>query len=354
MKYIVEPYTYPERLQGDPDLQHYIQFRINIRGASKYKDDYVKNYGAEQISFGETGRLNPNNVGRTVNSAARVAGGTIGAAVGVKGALSAIAYAGGLTSKAKIPGAVATILVGGIGGLGVGGGVVDRAVKIFEPSTSYRIKNEINLAVTERPSVKYGVDYQSTDLGLAGGLMQGSNSALDAIGNAFSPEATRAMLLNVAQIPASIASAFGSNFDPGALASLGSATTPNPFREQLFKSVDNRTFTFDYKFLPRSESEYYKVKNIIREFKFHMHPEVSAGGLFYIYPSDFTIQYMYKGKENPHIHKISTCVLENMSVDYGSQSGFNTFANGAPTEITMRLQFKELEVMTKERIKQGF
>jgi hypothetical protein len=162
------------------------------------------------------------------------------------------------------------------------------------------------------------------------------------------------MLLNVAQIPASIASAFGSNLDPAAMASLGSATTPNPFREQIFKSVDNRTFNFDYKFLPRSANEATNVENIIRQFKFHMHPEISAGGLFYIYPSEFNIEYRYQGKENLHINRISTCVLENMSVDYGSQAGFNTFADGTPTEITMRLQFKELETMTKQRVDQGF
>jgi hypothetical protein len=85
-----------------------------------------------------------------------------------------------------------------------------------------------------------------------------------------------------------------------------------------------------------------------------MHPEISAGGLFYIYPSEFNIVYYYAGKENPHLNKISTCVLEDMNVDYGGSNGFNTFNDGMPSEINITLRFKELETLTKERIDKGY
>jgi hypothetical protein len=42
-----------------------------------------------------------------------------------------------------------------------------------------------------------------------------------------------------------------------------------------------------------------------------------------------------------------------MEVDYGGQ-GWHTFGDGMPTEINMRLKFRELEVMTKERIEKGY
>jgi hypothetical protein len=166
-------------------------------------------------------------------------------------------------------------------------------------------------------------------------------------------EAARAALLNVAQIPSGIAQAMGSDFDFKAMASVGTGTAMNPFREQIFQNVQTRTFNFDYKFLPRSETEAQAVQRIIKMFKFHMHPELSAGGLFYIYPSEFNIVYYYKGKENPHINKISTCVLQSMNVDYGGQQ-FGSFYDGSPTEINMRLGFVELEVLTKERVNIGY
>ena len=84
-----------------------------------------------------------------------------------------------------------------------------------------------------------------------------------------------------------------------------------------------------------------------------MHPEISTGGLFYVYPSTFDIAYYFNGTENSNINKISTCVLEDLAVDYGGQ-GFNTFNDGMPTEVNLSLKFRELEVLTRERIEKGY
>jgi hypothetical protein len=159
--------------------------------------------------------------------------------------------------------------------------------------------------------------------------------------------------MNIANIPKGIADVFGGDLDFGSALKQGMGVAPNPFREQVFRNVQTREFTFEYKFLPRNKTEVDNVQNIIYQFKFHMHPEVSTGGLFYIYPSTFDIAYYYKGKENTNFNRISTCVLEDLAVDYGGQ-GFNTFASGSPTEINIKLRFRELEVLTKERIFQGY
>ena len=152
------------------------------------------------------------------------------------------------------------------------------------------------------------------------------------------------------QVPAAITS----NVDPKTLAALGTSQALNPFREQVFQNVETRSFNFDYKFLPRNAGEAKTAQNIIRMFKFHMHPELSTGGLFYIYPSTFDIQYFFKGKENQNINKISECVLASMKVDYGPNGQMSSFADGSPTEITMSLSFVELEVLTKERVNVGY
>jgi hypothetical protein len=192
---------------------------------------------------------------------------------------------------------------------------------------------------------------------LAGGLaaaVAGGQSFADTAQSALGAEAARAMLLNAAQIPSGIANAIGaSEFDVKAAASIGTGTALNPFREQIFQSVDTRTFKFDYKFLPRSGAESENVWRIINRFKFHMHPELSAGGLFYIYPSEFNIVYYYNNVPNPTLFNISTCVLENMTVDYGGQQ-WGSFNDGYPTEINISLKFVELEVLTKERINLGY
>jgi hypothetical protein len=243
---------------------------------------------------------------------------------------------------------------GKVAGLAAGAALGAVAGNYFLPDTTYRIASSIMLAVNERPSVSYSVNYKAQDMGTLAGALQGGSSAVDVGAMGLAGESARALLLNTAQIPSQIAGAMGaSNFDQKALTSRGTGTTMNPFKEQLFESVNNRDFKFTYKFLPRSAQESANVQKIIQMFKFHMHPELSTGGLFYIYPSEFNIVYYYLGKANKSVHKISTCVLEHMNVDYGGQN-FSSFTDGSPTEISMSLSFKELETLTKERVLAGY
>ena len=63
------------------------------------------------------------------------------------------------------------------------------------------------------------------------------------------------------------------------------------------------------------------------------------------------------GRENQNLNKISTCVLESMNITYGGDR-FKTFdgnEDGAPpVETTMTLNFKEMELITKQRAEEGF
>jgi hypothetical protein len=344
-KYTPNMLNYPEGVQNLPDLQHYVSFYINIRGSSQYVDDAT--FGAN-ASEGTRSRSFENRIDRRESgeNLEKATKGILPLVVGYKLGKTAAAVSG-----SNIFAAYAGLASGGATAYALGNAFGGS----FKPDSTIRTSTVINLAINERPSVKYGVDYQSTDLGVAAGIAQSTGSISDLFNQALNPEMQRSLLLNLAAIPSAIASLFGGNTDLAGMYSLSSGTTPNPFREQLFKAVDPRTFQFEYKFVPRSATEALTVRKIIEQFKFHMHPELSAEKFFYIYPSEFNIEYRYKNQENENINKISTCVLENMTVDYGGQqAGFHTFEDGMPTEITMRLQFRELEVLTKERIKAGY
>lgn len=132
----------------------------------------------------------------------------------------------------------------------------------------------------------------------------------------------------------------------------------NPYREILFHGLANRTFQFQFKFIPRSQAEAQSVKKIIQLFRFHSHPSIepltdgSAGNLL-IYPSEFEIEFKHHGSTNTYIPKISTCACTNVEVSYG-ETMFNTNPDGNPVETTLTLSFTELEVLTKERISQNY
>jgi hypothetical protein len=90
-----------------------------------------------------------------------------------------------------------------------------------------------------------------------------------------------------------------------------------------------------------------------------MHPEFKgAGELLFIYPSEFDIVYYTNGSENKNIHKHTSCVLTEMSVNYTPNGVFNTFfesktGGGMPTQINVNLTFRELQILNKELVKGG-
>ena len=90
-----------------------------------------------------------------------------------------------------------------------------------------------------------------------------------------------------------------------------------------------------------------------------MLPELGEGskGRNLKVPSTFDIQYMYVNQENNYLHKISTCYLSSMDITYGG-SKYTTYegnADGAPpVETAIKLTFKEIELITRERVEEGF
>jgi len=136
----------------------------------------------------------------------------------------------------------------------------------------------------------------------------------------------------------------------------------NPQVQVLFKAVALRTFQFEFLFTPYSQEEAANVQEIIKAFKFHAAPEIGrpAGAtnnpknaVFFVVPSTFKIEYQFNGKINENINKIGECVLESVTVDYAT-NGWVTFEDGSPVQTRMTLQFKEIEIVDKAKVDQGF
>jgi hypothetical protein len=77
-------------------------------------------------------------------------------------------------------------------------------------------------------------------------------------------------------------------------------------------------------------------------------------GRYLIPPSEFDIEFQFNGQKNPNIPKIATCVLENIDINYTSSGTWTTFDDGLPVEIYLQLNFKEVEMITKDLIVQGY
>jgi hypothetical protein len=130
--------------------------------------------------------------------------------------------------------------------------------------------------------------------------------------------------------------------------------------ELAFKGINKRSFQYTFKMIPRSAREAEEIKKIVHAFKFNMLPEFEGGdlqGRSFIVPNTFDIEYMYNGNRNQFLHKISTCVLESMNVTYGGDryKTYTATSEGAPpVETSISLNFKEMEMITRERVEDGF
>ena len=130
--------------------------------------------------------------------------------------------------------------------------------------------------------------------------------------------------------------------------------------ELAFKAVKKRNFQYTFKMIPKSRDEARTIREIVFAFKSNMLPEFvggNRGGRRFIVPNTFDIQYMYLEGSNNFLHHISTCVLENMNVSYGGEryKTFEAIDDGAPPlETSITLNFREMELITRERVHEGF
>lgn len=130
----------------------------------------------------------------------------------------------------------------------------------------------------------------------------------------------------------------------------------NPRIEVLFSTTAQRQFVFEVLMAPRNEKESLTMKRIIETIRFHAAPEIDSTLLVptYIPPAEFDITFYNKGKENTNIPRINTCVLERIDVDYAPSGVYSTFRNGHPVAARMSLSFREVEIIHKRRVVQGF
>ncbi len=372
-EFTVEQSIYPADLMGpaSPYGNNMVVFYISVQNDSKLvTENAVKFVNGDVLEREGNGsnlanlKLNK-RVAKTAIKGEVAAGGVIaGAAVGETGRTVLNTFKSGKKGGWR----VGTKFAAGFGGLAaLSSGLTRHQTKTTSQAIALYMPN--NLSTT----YSMGWDSQNTVIGT--GAIEAMQAAYEASTagpsvSSFSPDpvamAARAVKKGESGLIAG-GSKFGSALTSKVLSSTAtasrlSATTGNPKKEQIFQGVDFRTFTFDYRFMPRSAAEATKVQNIIKLFKLHQHPEFSPteGNYFYLYPSEFDIRYYHRASpdsewvENLNIHRHTSCVLSTMTVNYGDAGVYSSFVDGHPTQISMSLQFKELALLTKENIQHGF
>lgn len=244
-----------------------------------------------------------------------------------------------------LPGDYSKVDVLRFGGVPNAGGASREIFSV--PRFTRRIAESIALHMPSQIVYTSQNDYEDVSLtSLGGKVLTGS---LNAIGRGF--QAAGSALGGAA---AQIASAAGQAI-PTAARIAGYPI--NPRVEVLFSTTYQRQFMFEVLMAPRNERESQAIEEIVKTIRYHSAPEIDSAtaGLTWIPPAEFDITFFNRGRENTHLPRINTCVLERCDVDYAPLNGvYSTFRNGYPVGVRLSMGFREIEVVHKLRVAQGF
>jgi hypothetical protein len=338
-RYKVDNHSYPDDLFSNQRSYggNYTIFYINQLNDSKLKAG-DKDVNGNPIDF-ITEDLPPRDRGDTI--ALGLTPEQLSATVTGQSAIAALA-AGGI-------GAGTLGQVGTAAAVNAGGSYVTATMATSATRATKRLKTAIALHTPNQLQIAYNTQWSEEDTaGFA--MTQGIGASI--INALPGGQGGVSDIADAGQ--GGIANLFLSKSPSASAVSAATGLAANPKKEQLFKGVDFRTFTMEYQFFPRSENEANNVMNIIRQFKYHMHPEFKDSRNFvYLYPSEFDIYHYKDGVENLNLHRHTSCVLTNMSINYTPNGLYSTFSNGMSTQINIALTFKELSLLTKEKIMDG-
>lgn len=365
-------YRYPLNL-GTSGLKNYTVFYINVRNRdlTAYQQENSVTTSSVDRTRERRIRSEDQKVFQSTKAATTLASMAVGASIGKQAGGDGISKLIGIGLGAGMGAAFEGMT--GIAEKTVLGGATEKDMQVVQ------LKHVVALPLMTRPSTTYKAGWVDVDTGVLGGMMQAGtanelakaasemtdalrdpNGSPTAVFNkAMENPAFRGPLGSLIYKKMISADIFGAG--AGEVIEKSTARTPNPFREQLFRTMGFRTFGFSYTFNPKTRKEAKEIKNIIDLLKYYMHPGLASENFFLTYPAEFNIKYFYDGMESNYLHKISTCALTDLAVDYGSDNDFIVFRPddngqdyGIPTEISLKLEFTELELLTKERIEQGY
>jgi len=240
-----------------------------------------------------------------------------------------------------------------------------------------RTNLSIALPMTVQLNSSYSMEYEDADLTGVLNLMAAAKAgqAIAGDGQGADTDEMKAILRKVGSVPTAITDSLSkilgneSGIDLNKFQNAANRQTPNQFKEQIFKGVGRRTFSFSWELIPSSKEDVIKIYSIVYAFKKYSHPKLASAGMFLDFPGQFKIGFFNGTKQNDFLFRIGMCACTKVEVTYGGKDliFFRDFeatlppfsesarAFGAPANaIKISLDFTELELLTRERIQEGY
>ena len=238
-----------------------------------------------------------------------------------------------------------------------------------------RLNVSIALPMPAQLNTNYGFEYEDVDYTGLMNLIAAKNALTSMARDGNEVDATtKELLRKVTSIPSGVIDSLSNIFGSDSVnlvdaANMRRGQAPNKYKEQTFKGVTRRSFSFEWELSPRSREDALRIYSIVYAFKKYAHPSRTEGGMYLNYPAQFKIGFYTRSELNDFLFRIALCGCTKCEVTYGGEdlSFFRDFLAtsepfttessffGSPANtIKLSLEFTELELLTQERIQQGY
>jgi hypothetical protein len=236
-------------------------------------------------------------------------------------------------------------------------------IKFSEKSKKGGIVDTIFLADNNQISIDEPQTWSQDDAG--GKLKQASDAVAGDLATFVSGRESMNATEGMTETPDSVGGAVNSLKDSvsGAFIKGGTQNTGFVVVNKLALSYNGpsgqRSFTFNYKFVPKKQGDVEVIKNIIKTFRMRSAPEKVPGDAAfrsYKFPHVFEIEHIdsMTGDLNHHFPRFHTCICKSVSSKFGD-STMTTFAeDNSPTIYELSLSFEEIDINDSNKIAEGF
>ena len=130
---------------------------------------------------------------------------------------------------------------------------------------------------------------------------------------------------------------------------LDAGVAKNDATVTTFEGSNIRQFAFSFKMVASSAEESETMRIIEHTFRKYMYA-LKVSEAFLQYPPLFRIKFLKGDKINKHLPRIFDSYLTGMTATYNDGGGNMFFGTGAPSEMTLELNFQEQKQLTRDDI----
>ena len=138
-----------------------------------------------------------------------------------------------------------------------------------------------------------------------------------------------------------------------------SGTIINPNVEMMYQAPDLRTFTLNFKMVPRNAKEAVEIRKICTTFRRAMLPSFggqawagmakNVGGLLTI-PKIVQPTFMSGSSPNEYIPQYKPCVISGVTINYTPDGAWAAYKGGSPVATNLSIDFKETKLIFEQEV----